>query len=110
MRLLQAWHEFFVPLFVRMSPAAPLIRYIVPRLAEVPSDGSVSGGWTSSPAVPTSTSGAIAIPSTLGGYPVTIIGDSTFSGCRGPTGVTILNSAKDIVCHLKRYSLLPQKI
>ena len=35
---------------------------------------SLGGGLPSSPAVSTSTSGAITIPSTLGGYPVTLIG------------------------------------
>ena len=33
------------------------------------------------PAVPSDTTGAIVIPSTLGGYPVTSIGDAAFRGC-----------------------------
>ena len=36
-----------------------------------------------------STTGAVAIPSTLGGYPVTSIGNYAFSGCSGLTSVTI---------------------
>ena len=37
-------------------------------------DGKVSVGGGSSTAVPKSTSGAITIPATLGGYPLTSIG------------------------------------
>ena len=40
----------------------------------------------------TSISGAYTIPSTLGGYPVTSIGDSSFDGCTGLTSVTIPDS------------------
>lgn len=40
-------------------------------------------------AVSSSTSGAIKIPSTLGGYPVTGIGDYAFFSCRGLTSVTM---------------------
>lgn len=47
-----------------------------------------SGSWDA-PAVPTSTSGAITIPATLGGHPVTGIGDYAFSDCDGLTSVTI---------------------
>ena len=47
------------------------------------SNGEVSlgGGSFDCTAVPTSTSGDITIPSSLGGYPVTSIGDSAFYGC-----------------------------
>ncbi|MBR3924147.1 MAG: hypothetical protein IKJ45_13595, partial [Kiritimatiellae bacterium] len=40
-------------------------------------------GWL--PAITASTSGAITIPATLGGYPVTSIGLYAFSGCSGLT-------------------------
>ena len=40
-------------------------------------------------AIPTSTKGAITIPSRLGGYPVTYIGISAFSDCRSLASVTI---------------------
>ena len=42
--------------------------------------------------IPNSTSGAITIPSTLGGYPVTSIGDRAFEECDELTSVTIPNS------------------
>ena len=57
---------------------------------------SVSGGYSFSPAVPTSTSGAITIPSTLGGCPVTSIGDYAFYNCCSLTSVTIPNSVTSI--------------
>lgn len=41
------------------------------------------------PAVTTSPSGAVTVPSTLGGYPVTAIGDAAFYDCSGMTSVTI---------------------
>ena len=44
----------------------------------------------------TSISGEIVIPDTLGGYPVTYIDDSAFSGCTNLTGVTMPNSIKSI--------------
>ena len=48
---------------------------------------SVSNGKASIGATPSS--GAITIPSTLGGYPVTKIGSGAFAGSRGLTSVTI---------------------
>ena len=50
------------------------------------------GGEYSSPAVPESTSGAIIIPSTLGGYPVRSIGSRAFIWCKSLTSVTIPDS------------------
>ena len=57
---------------------------------------SVSGGKATITDVGTSISGDITIPSTLGGYPVTSIGEDAFYGCRSLTSVTIGNSVTSI--------------
>ena len=36
------------------------------------------------------------VPSTLGGYPVTVIGDYAFNGCSGLTSITITNSVESL--------------
>ena len=54
-----------------------------------------SGGWYV-PAIDQSTSGAVVVPSVLGGYPVTSIGRYAFWCCRGLTSVTIPNSVTNI--------------
>ena len=58
------------------------------------SDGEATIGYQSA-ALPTSTTGAITIPSTLGGYPVTGIGNDAFRGCSGLTSVTMLGERPD---------------
>ena len=63
------------------------------------SNGEVSLGlrrFSSGQAVPTSTTGPISIPSSLGGFPVTRIGFFAFRECRGLTSVTIPNSVTEI--------------
>ena len=57
---------------------------------------TVSNGEASITKWPKSTSGAITIPSTLGGYSVTSIGDSAFFECYYLTSVTIPSSVTSI--------------
>ena len=48
------------------------------------------------PAIPTNTVGAVTIPSTLGGYPVTGINESAFEDCALVTAITIPNGVEKI--------------
>ena len=57
---------------------------------------TVSGGKATITRVNTSISGYITIPSTLGGYPVTSIGEWAFSYCENLTSITIPSSVKEI--------------
>ena len=68
------------------------------------SNGQVSlgtGSWEIT-AVPTWTLGDIIIPSTLGGYPVTSIGDCAFEDCSGLTSVVIPSGVTNIASHAFR--------
>ena len=60
---------------------------------------SVGSGSSSGTAVPKATTGAITIPSKLGGYGVTSIGSYAFSSCSGLTSVTIPDSVTSIGDH-----------
>ena len=57
---------------------------------------SVESGSELSAAIPTETSGALTIPSNLGGFTVVGIGDYAFWDCSGLTSVTIPNSVTSI--------------
>ena len=52
-------------------------------------EATVGGGATDGMAVLPSTTGNIAIPSKLGGYPVTVVKDNAFMTCDRITGVTV---------------------
>ena len=59
-------------------------------------EASVGGGSTNLPAVPTSTSGAITVPATLGGKPVISIGSYAFQGCSSLTSIKLPESLTSI--------------
>ena len=56
----------------------------------------LGGGTSSATAVPAATAGEIEIPLTLGGCPVTAIGDSAFEDCSALTSVTIPESVTSL--------------
>ena len=61
------------------------------------SNGKASlGNGYYAPAIPSSATGAISIPSTLGGYPVTSIGDYAFRDCDDLTSMTMPDSVTSI--------------
>ena len=63
-------------------------------------DGSAilcdSGGYSDSPGIEPAPSGAVTVPSSLGGHPVVEIGSHAFYKCTGLTSVTIPSSVKVI--------------
>ena len=56
--------------------------------------GSVTLGGAGTTAVPLSTAGDVAIPLTLGGYPVTAIGDGAFMNCSRITTISMTRVSK----------------
>lgn len=74
--------------------------YLLPTEAQAATQGyytyTVSEGKATITAVNTSISGNVIIPSQLGGYPVTTIGEWAFEGCTGLTGVTIPDSVTSL--------------
>ena len=60
------------------------------------SNGTATIGDGNYCAIPHLTSGALSIPASLGGHPVTSIGDRAFFGCSGLTSVTIPDGVTSI--------------
>ncbi len=92
---------------LRLFPLTAIRRHIlllfilllsVPLLAETEGDFtySVTNGQATITDFPESYSGDLGIPSTLGGYPVTAIGEAAFSFCSALTSVTIPSSVTTI--------------
>ena len=73
---------------------------LMPLKADAETEGvltyTVSNGEATITDCDTSVSGDLVIPSTLGGYPVTSIGDSAFEGCSNLTSVSIPSSVTSI--------------
>ncbi len=73
--------------------SALLLIYIIPLTASADTSGyytyTVSDGKTEITDVNESISGDVTVPEKLGGYPVTSIGYSAFSGCSSLTSITL---------------------
>ena len=59
--------------------------------------------WNMNPAVPSATTGAVAVPDTLGGFPVTVIGSYAFFQVSGITSLTIPEGVETIDTYAFRY-------
>ncbi len=81
-----------------------LIISVIPSGINLTASADTSGNYTYTVSenkatitdFPTSYSGSLTIPSTLGGYPVTCIGYRAFYGCTRLTSITIPNSVTSI--------------
>ena len=58
--------------------------------------GVTKGALGECAAIPPTTAGAISVPSTLGGFSVTTIGEEAFRNCKSLTSVTIPNGVTTI--------------
>ena len=91
--------KLIISLFVCLA-AVILLPNVGDLTADAATSGNftyeVSGGEATITDFPTSYSGSLTIPSTIGGYPVTSIGDWAFYNCSNLQSVTIGSSVKSI--------------
>ena len=59
--------------------------------------------WNMNPAVPSTTTGAVSVPDTLGGFPVTAIGSYAFYNISGITSLTVPEGVETIEFYACRY-------
>ena len=77
---------------------------------------TIESGADKTPAISATTSGDLTIPSTLGGYPVTSIGDSAFEGCSLltsaviPEGVTSIGGRAFLGCSSLTSVVIPEDV
>ncbi len=91
--------KYLIPLTLILTALVTLV-VITSMSVNAETDGyftyTVSNGEATITDVDTAISGDVIIPSTLGGYPVTSLGDSAFSDCAAITNITIPDSIKSI--------------
>ena len=94
-------HSKFLSLFLALLTAVALLVALpeqaqAAKLTEDIYTYTVSNGNATITDVDANASGAIVIPSTIGGYPVTEIGESAFAWCEKITSVTIPSTVTTI--------------
>ncbi len=93
--------SLFVLAAAALSPLA--LRGAVEEVGGVAYTYSVTAGQATITSVPADTAGNLTLPQTLGGYPVTAIGDSAFEWRENLASVTIPDDVKTIGARAFRY-------